>query len=356
MDDSTPPRSESRQARPFEPFAPALRDYRGDPRLARIWRRLGEQPKPGARRGSGLLLLAVAALAGALGYVGGRQSVSLPYQPRWLAAHEDILDARRPELRGAPPSSEGEDVVRPAARPEEVRSRPSRSSAVRATGRVRSSPVVEVETPQAQVPLPPISFGQSPFGQAYGPDSSGSRLSWVELAERGQYAQAFQALDETGRLAEVVAFGSPEELMTMADVARFAGRTGWAIQALREVTTRHVGDENAPIAAMMLGNLLSRAGDGLGAARAYARSRQLSPDGDFAEDALVREFFAASNSAEAGQAQALLREYEQKFPNGEHLGEMQEALESQLGSETSTALDGERDVVEGEAELEPEVE
>jgi len=143
--------------------------------------------------------------------------------------------------------------------------------------------------------------------------------------------------------------------MTLADVARFAGRTGWAIQALQEVTTRHSTDENAPIAAMMLGNLLSRAGDSVGASRAYALNRQLSPKGDFAEDALLREFFAAAASMDWERAQLLLQEYAEKFPTGERLDEMREALSPEPAAAIDTSHADDVEDAEALPELDTEL-
>lgn len=148
------------------------------------------------------------------------------------------------------------------------------------------------------------------------------RPAWLKLAERGEFAAAFQEIDHEGGFDSVLASGSAEELMTLADVARFAGRQGRAIQALRAVTDRYREDPNAPIAAMMLGNLLSRAGDAVGAAEAYALNRSLSPGGDFAEDALVREFDMAVRAPDVERVKRLLSQYEQEFPNGRHLEEM----------------------------------
>ncbi len=149
---------------------------------------------------------------------------------------------------------------------------------------------------------------------------------WLVLVERGEYAAAFQAVDEAGGFDAVVAKASAEELMTLADVARAAGQQGRAIQVLRRVIQLYPDDPNAPVAAMMLGNLLYRAGDAVGAAEAYALNRSLSPQGDFAEDALAREFEVALEAADVERARALATQYEREFPQGRRLGDIQEQL------------------------------
>ncbi len=144
------------------------------------------------------------------------------------------------------------------------------------------------------------------------------RPRWLLLADRGDFAGAFQQLDESDGFDDVLETGSADDLMTLADVARAMGRQGRAIQALRVVIERHQADPNAPLAAMVLGNLLSRAGDDRGAAQAFALNRRLAPGGDFAEDALVREFDMAVSGAHLDRAQQLAEQYGVEFPDGRH--------------------------------------
>jgi hypothetical protein len=146
-----------------------------------------------------------------------------------------------------------------------------------------------------------------------------SKAEWVLLVERGEYAAAFQRLEESGGFDAVLESGSSEELMTLVEVARFVGQQGRAIQALRAVTERHQDDPNAPIAAMILGNLLNKSGDPVGAAQAYALNRRLSPGGDFAEDALVGEFDMALAAGDVSRVERLRAKYAAEFPEGRHL-------------------------------------
>ena len=146
-----------------------------------------------------------------------------------------------------------------------------------------------------------------------------AKPAWLMLAERGEFAASFQRLDESGGFDAVLATGASEELMMLVEVARFVGRQERAIQALRVVTNKHQADPNAPIAAMILGNLLRNSGDSVGAARAYALNRRLAPSGDFAEDALVGEFDMAQGAGDLARVERLRAEYEAEFPNGRHL-------------------------------------
>jgi hypothetical protein len=211
-------------------------------------------------------------------------------------ADEDVNRAvpRRAQRDGLDPSRRGRGLVRRSAIVSEVD-----ESEEALDEEATEEAVVEVE----EVVPPP-------------------KATWLLSAERGDFAAAFQALDESGGFDAVLASGSPEELMTLVEVARFVGRNGRAIQALRAVTTRYESDANAPIAAMILGNLLSKAGDAGGAAEAYALNRRLSPGGDFAEDALVREFDMAMADGDLPSVQRLRAQYEAEFPQGRHLEEI----------------------------------
>jgi tetratricopeptide (TPR) repeat protein len=150
---------------------------------------------------------------------------------------------------------------------------------------------------------------------------------WLTLAEQADAARAFAELERAPGVDAVLARGSAAELMTLAELARSTGREPRAIQAYRVVTDRYRDDESAPLAAMMLGSLLERAGDAAGAVSAYALYRSLSPAGDFAEDALARQFGLVASARDFEGARALLTRYEEEFPSGSHAGEMRGALD-----------------------------
>jgi hypothetical protein len=66
----------------------------------------------------------------------------------------------------------------------------------------------------------------------------------------------------------------------------------------------------------MLGNELAKAGDPDGAAQAFAMYRALSPQGDFAEDALARLFEGAVEQGNLEHARRLAEQYANDFPDG----------------------------------------
>lgn len=290
------------------------RDQGQSARIERVWGRLqGSLRLARRRRGQrSLVAFGAAAAVFGLGVLLGRQTVEIPREPVELVAER---------IRREPPLPEQK---------QEALERPGRPSAAPTPGPRRMSPRrgrVELrrDAPDATVqsePVEPVVEAPSrpllPVVEIPG---------WLVLADRGEYAAAFQAVDQSGGFDAVLTQCNAEELMTLADVARAAGQQGRAIQALRRVVQVHPEDPNAPVAAMMLGNLLHRAGDVVGAAEAYALNRSLSPQGDFAEDALAREFEVALEAADRERARALAMQYEREFPQGRRLGEIREQLD-----------------------------
>ncbi len=191
-----------------------------------------------------------------------------------------------------------------------------------------------------------------------------AKSAWMVLAERGDFSGAFQELDVAGGFDQALLAAGPDELMILADVARSVSRPGRAIQALRIVLDQYRDNENAPLAAMMLGNLLSRAGDVSGAAKAFALNRRLSPGGDFAEDALVREFDMAVVAKNISAAERLRAQYEREYPDGRHRDALQGDLDRLVTELAPTARsssydaavdDDESDDQEDAAEEESEI-
>jgi TolA-binding protein len=77
----------------------------------------------------------------------------------------------------------------------------------------------------------------------------------------------------------------------------------------------------------MLGNELVKAGDPNRAAQAFAMYRALSPQGDFAQDALARQFEVAADQGNLEDARKLAEQYERDFPEGTRRDDIRARLE-----------------------------
>lgn len=290
-----------------------VRSYSDEQLLERAWKRLETRGQRSTAVKPAVRFLAAAALLAA-GFAAGRFTEESETAADAAVSREFVAVA---EVPAGPQLDAG--APRRALRRAAADSRSStdkESSAPRMSRSLASRVAVESElTAEAFV-------GEDEYELEAEEPRTQARPLWLAQADRGDFAGAFQVLDESGGFDSVLQSGSAEELMTLVDVARFVGNQGRAIQALRVVTERHQGDANAPLAAMMLGNLLSRAGDQTGAAAAFALNRSLSPGGDFAEDALVREFDMAVAAVDLPTVLRLSSQYEQEFPQGRHQKEL----------------------------------
>jgi hypothetical protein len=151
--------------------------------------------------------------------------------------------------------------------------------------------------------------------------------AWQGLANGGEYEAAWFELAAGGGFEAVLDGASAEQSMLLADVARATGQRQRAIVALRRVVSEFAHEPVAPLAAWTLGGLLLKAGDEAGAMEAFAVYRSLSPEGDFAEDALVRQIRAAVDRGDREQLQVLRAQYEQDFPSGRRRSEVERWLE-----------------------------
>lgn len=308
----------------WEQAAAQVRDYRDDAALERVWARLSVRRHRPRKTGPVTQFLAAAALVGLGIWIGRYVERSTEAAPFASVRREVLLVAGQPGANGdrvlgrdddeaSEGASSGQDAARVAgARPSArgIRRLPSESAGKEASPAEHDAGAESVASAYLAIP----------------------RAPWLLLAERGDFAGAVQKLDEVGGFDAALLSAGPDELMTLVDVARSTGRDDRAVQALRIVVERYRADDNAPVAAMMLGNLLSRLGDAEGAAEAFALNRSLSPGGDFAEDALVREFEMAAAARDLATARRLRVQYDKEYPEGRHRDELRAEFEALLAA------------------------
>jgi len=282
-----------------------LRDHATLARVERVWERLaGELPAAAARRRPLAYAFALGSVTFALGlFVGVRWAPreQIPFamfgaepaeQPRPAA----VAAMSAPRLV---PSSEGAPRAHPAHRA--------------AARHVDVIPLAEEVEPAPETA--PIAA----------PASSGG--GWQRLADEGQYAQALVALEASGGFDGALHDATADQLMSLVDVARATGQRDRALVALRRIVSEHGADPNAPVAAWMLGNELAKVRDLAGAEQAFAMYRALSPNGDFAEDALGRQFDMAADQGNRDHARRLAEQYLKEFPDGPRTADIQSQLE-----------------------------
>jgi hypothetical protein len=281
--------------------ASALRDYGSNASVGRVFQRLeanlvGQRPLAPRRS-------LVSAAAGAIAIFGmgvfvGARFFQAPASPH-VSAERWVPPVDRPAGGHAQGSLEPEPVAssNAPARLREGHRAPSREARV-----------------EAFLPSEPL-----PLASPAGPPE------WQRLADVGDFLTARRAIDAVGGFDTAIEAASPGQLMTLVDIARASGERQVAVLCLRQVLV-HSEAAEAPLAAWTLGNLLDQSSDPAGAAEAFALYRRLSPHGDFAEDATVRQIDVALARGNVDLVTELVEDYAHNFPRGRRLGEFRKAL------------------------------
>jgi hypothetical protein len=306
----------NRSGRRFPTIGPSdLREVASSAQVDRVWNRLeaslDEKPTQRSLRSGWSWGITMAAVTFASGIWIGRQSADP------VSLSDAQLSAEPPRAAGSPHSAPL--VVRPA-REAEAEPVVPKAIAPRSRRRVRG-PVLPTATsgPDASDLLSPELVGPelvSPELVPAVPEQAAAPPKWQLLANSGEYEAAAFELEQAGGFEEVLAVSSPEQLMLLQDVARATGQRQRAVTALRRVIAEFPSDPVAPLAAWSLGNLLDGAGDKRGANEAYVAYGALSPEGDFAEDALVRQLRSAVQRRDRAKVAELSAQYERDFPEG----------------------------------------
>jgi TolA-binding protein len=302
----------------------ALRDHATEKRLNRIWRQLEGELTMQSPRPRAVLWWAPAAavIIFALGAVVGARyrSVDGTIAPTALVAE--------------PPSTF--EPAGPAERRETLTAeREQRDPPRRVTRDARTQPPASAEVPELVAPLlqntqPPVAVFQ-PAGPP----------EWQRLANNGSYEDASRAVDREGGFDTALSkASSAEQLMSLYEIAKSSSRPDRAGRALQRVLDQYPDDPNAPLAALFLGNLREKAGDKAGAAAAFEIYRRLSPTGEFADDALARQFELAIERGDLEAARQLADQYAKDFPNGRRLGAIKAQLAKIAGEQGAGANAG----------------
>lgn len=197
-----------------------------------------------------------------------------------------------------------------------------------------------VEQSPALGPVPELA----PLAAAGGPTPS---PSWQRFANAGEYETALFVLGQNGGFEKALSEADAEQLMLLSDVAWATGQRQRSISALRRVVQEFPAEPTAPLAAWSLAKQLEKVGDKQGALKAFADYRALSPEGDFAEDALVRQMKDAAERGDQVQLKELASQYEREFADGRRAADVARWLSR--GNDNSV-LDAGVEALSGEAE------
>jgi transmembrane sensor len=166
----------------------------------------------------------------------------------------------------------------------------------------------------------PSAAPPPPATAAPGPSASVSAAAapsrvWRDLATRGAYADAYQALGANGIGREVTRSVTAEDLMVLADVARLSGHAAEAVGPLTRVVSEHIDDSRAPLAAFTLGKIhLGTLAQPAAAARDFSQALALGLPSGLLEDAYAYLVEARAKAGDPDGARAAYESYLQHFP------------------------------------------
>lgn len=142
--------------------------------------------------------------------------------------------------------------------------------------------------------------------------------SWRELATRGEHREAIEAAEAAGFEGLCTRLGA-QELLVLADTARYARKSKRARQALKAVRRRFAGTKNATSAAYSLGLVAfdqERAYER--AARSFRAYLTEAPRGGLAREAMGRLMESLRRAGRSGEARDVARRYRDRYPKGPH--------------------------------------
>ncbi len=200
-------------------------------------------------------------------------------------------------------------------------------------GSPRSESTDQVKSPASERPSPLVArpTGQNPaLSTERRTAKSGAGRGWGEAVAAGQWDRVLTEVDRAG-VKQTLAHASSEDLLALADAARYRRRTGLARAALLAERDRFPGSPSALDAAFLLGRLEeSRHGERqeemVEAIRWYDTYLSGAPSGTYASEALGRKIIATKGLRGAAAAESLAREYLRRFPGGPYAGAARELL------------------------------
>jgi transmembrane sensor len=195
-----------------------------------------------------------------------------------------------------------------------------------ADGLVGASAPVGPSVPSASLPVggPEHEPGESPARREApapavhrAPAHRAPVLSWREQAEAGRYREAMAEAERKG-FADICREASSADLLTLAEAARYAGRTERAQQALKMVRVRFGRSEDAAMAAFVLGRIAAENRRDYPDAAHWFRTYLVErPDGRLNREAEGR-LLESLAFMDRDTARAAARTYLERYPAGPH--------------------------------------
>ncbi|WP_437514076.1 FecR domain-containing protein [Sorangium sp. So ce1099] len=163
---------------------------------------------------------------------------------------------------------------------------------------------------------PPDGAGAAPDG-ATAADGAAAAPSWAKRVAAGDFRSVLAEAEQRG-LGGVLERGSLDDLVALADAARYARRGDVAQRALTATRKRFPGTSHGKAAAFLLGRMVDDGGSPGAAVAWYDTYLAESPGGPFAAEALGRKMVAVERTGGRAAARPIAELYLKRHPRGAH--------------------------------------
>jgi hypothetical protein len=153
-----------------------------------------------------------------------------------------------------------------------------------------------------------------PSTAAASPKASQKHESWQELLAHGEFESVLASANARGLDACMTSCGAGD-LRSLADAARYTGRTDLADKTLLTLRKRFPGTAQSAAAAFFLGRTHQERSPAA-AERWYETYLSESPDGEYAADALAGKMLVIEKRSGAAAAKPLALDYLRRYPQG----------------------------------------
>ncbi len=207
-----------------------------------------------------------------------------------------------PSSASEPPLSPSEPLPSPTKRQQPAVSKTS-------IGTLERAPAIGATASSSAV-VAPVDR-ERPYG------TNASSASWSRLAAEGGYA-AIVADAERHGVESSLSMASDEDLIALANAARYTGHPDLARRALLAVRSRFAQSIRAASAAFLLGRTAEDAGRTSEAIGWYDRYLEEAPKGSLAAEALGRSMVARRDLGDGVGAGRAAGMYLERYPNGSY--------------------------------------
>ncbi len=145
-----------------------------------------------------------------------------------------------------------------------------------------------------------------------------ARQNWASRVSRGEYAAVLREAEAEG-VPQVMARVSAEELLALANAARFLGRVEIGREGYTVLRRRFPGTQMASLAAFLMGRLMESGSPGE-ARQWFERYEREAPAGPLAAEAMGRRMLLLRDRGGRFEAERLAEEYVRRYPDGAYAG------------------------------------